>query len=265
MQRTLIPKALTLLLSVFLFVYLEASSAAWLSLLLWVLCLSLLSIPVLNPRSNFYVSTLSRGPEESPGAIALSFDDGPDPRYTPEILKALDEYGASAIFFIVGSQAEKHPELVQEILRRGHLIGNHSQTHGLNFHFQRASFYRREFDAFDKTITSITGKRCRFFRAPQGFRSPVLASALNRRGLRCIAWSARGFDSVRSDAAAILATISKDLGPGALVLLHDGAGFGGREDRRATLEVLPMLMQEVKRRGLSVRRLDHLLGESAYF
>lgn len=263
MKRTLAPKIFALLLSGLCWVYLPVLPALLVSGALFSLTLIVLTIPVLHPRSNFYVPTFSAG-EASSGLVALTFDDGPDPRYTPQILDSLEREGIRAAFFLVGSRVEAYPELVREIVARGHVVGNHSYQHGLDFHFSLPKAFHEDLDAFDRAMEEVIGKRCLMFRSPQGFRTPILADVLKARRLACIGWQTRGFDSMRTDPNSILRSIVKNLSGGSILVLHDGAGLGGGSERKATLEALPRIIEEVKARGLAFERLDKLLGIQPY-
>lgn len=264
MKRTYLPKLLALLAGLGAFSLFPFWSALGLAFGIMGITLLLLSLPVLRPRSNFYGPSLSRGRKEE-DAVALSFDDGPDPRYTPQVLEILEQEKIQAIFFVVGERAARYPELIRAIVSRGHLLGNHSYSHGPGFHFRLKNFYREEITRFDKTIQSIVGLRCRFFRPPQGFRTPLLSDVLKETRLVNIAWTSRGYDTVRKEKDRIFESVAKTLGPGSLILLHDGGGLGGLEDRQATLDVLPRIIHEGRQRGLHFQRLDRFFREAPYF
>lgn len=242
------------------------ASALLLSFGLAAACFLLVGLPVFMPSSTFYGPTISRSSGvQAEKAVALSFDDGPDPRYTRGILDYLDSESIKAIFFVVGKSAKEHPDLIREIIERGHIIGNHSYSHSHLFHFSSKAKFLDELRAFDQVIGSMCNVRCRFYRPPQGFRTPLLADLLKREKLLNIAWSNRGFDTTRTNPQAIFASLKKNLRPGSIILMHDGAGFGGRADRIASLEALGLIVREVKERGYSFQRLDRLIEEAPYF
>ncbi len=263
MKRTLIPKFFALNLSLWCWVVWPNGIGLFLSVAIFFLVFLMLSLPVFHPRSSFYVPTLSAGPGGS-DQIALSFDDGPDPRYTPKILDFLASEGIAAIFFVVGKRVQAHPDLAARILREGHALGGHSLSHGIHYHFSLPRALHRDFEAFDRILAEAVGIRCRLFRSPQGFRTPLLADVIRARKLICIGWSRRGLDSVRTDPKKILKSLLKNLSGGSVLVLHDGAGLGSREDREATLMTLPRLVSEIKARGLRFERLDAMLGVDAY-
>lgn len=199
---------------------------------------------VLCPRGQLLGPNLVR---LSPAAvrrreISLTFDDGPDPEVTPRVLELLDRYQAKASFFCIGEKAAAHPELVKEIVRRGHSVENHSYHHYNAFAFFSISKLRREVDAAQETVAAITGRSPAFFRAPAGFRSPLLDPVLASRGLRYVSWTRRGFDAVSGNSTRILRELTRGLAPGDVLLMHDSVPV--------VLSVLPALLEQVAAQGL---------------
>ena len=263
MKRTLYPKLCGLILCLLSWTIWPTAVALPLSVGIVCVLILALTLPVFDPRSNFYIPTLAVAPERS-SAIALTFDDGPDPRFTLEILDYLEREAILAAFFIVGSRARKYPEIVREIIRRGHIVAGHSYRHDNCYHFATPTRLHRDFAEFDQVVGEILGLKCCLYRAPQGFRTPILSDVLRARNLICVGWSARGFDSIRTSGQKIFRSLSKNLSGGNILLLHDGGGLGGREGREATVEALPLLVAAARAKGLRFERLDTLLGVEAY-
>jgi peptidoglycan/xylan/chitin deacetylase (PgdA/CDA1 family) len=190
------------------------------------------------------------------GEVSLTFDDGPDPEVTPRVLDLLDRAGMRATFFVIGRRARAHPRLAAEIVRRGHRVENHTDTHPSLFPFYPAPLLRREIEGAQDAIAAATGERPRLFRAPAGLRNPLLDWVLHGSGLRHVAWTRRGFDAVESDAAAVARRLLAGLAPGDILLLHDGrahgrrGGSGGNGGNPVVLEVLPRLLDALVARGL---------------
>lgn len=113
--------------------------------------------------------------------MALSIDDGPDPRYTPPILKTLKDKGARATFFVVGSQAEKHPDIITEIDLQGHGLANHTWTHPQMTKIESGQL-KAEVSATNLLISKLTGKQNEYFRPPRGELDQQAAAVLNRAG-----------------------------------------------------------------------------------
>jgi peptidoglycan-N-acetylglucosamine deacetylase len=161
-------------------------------------------------------------------AVWLTIDDGPHPEDTPQLLKLLKKHNAQATFFVIGRQVQKHPELARAILRDGHTLANHSQTHPVLFFW---SFLQtrlaREIDQGNQSSREATGKPSRWFRAPAGMANLFLHFLLCDRDMKLIGWSARGFDGLLHNTEAMAGRIHKSIQPGAIVLLHEG-----RRDRQ---------------------------------
>lgn len=201
------------------------------------------------PWSQFLVTSVWRLP--TPGAIAFTFDDGPDPETTPRVLELLARRGAKATFFVVGSRAEKHADLVRRIVAEGHALGTHTYGHSHFFHFGAPARQRADIERGIAVVERITGTAPKLFRPPQGLRTPLLRDAL--RGLPnlvCVTWTERGLDAIGRQARAIVRRIEPAVRDASIVTLHDGAGLGGTLDRAPTLEALETLLGIAEQRGL---------------
>jgi peptidoglycan/xylan/chitin deacetylase (PgdA/CDA1 family) len=175
--------------------------------------------------------------------VWLTIDDGPSAD-TAAMLDLLDRHHARATFFIIGERALQHPELMREIVRRGHTVGNHSQTHPQAWFWALGPRQMRQQIARNQsTLTEITGTAPRWFRGVVGMANPFVSAPLREHGLARVAWSARGFDAVASDPRAVLARIERGLEPGAIVLLHEGARHG------RNVETLALLLQRLDALG----------------
>lgn len=177
------------------------------------------------PRSAVFGPVLRRLPTHE-RLVWLTIDDGPS-HDTPALLDLLDAHGAKATFFLVGERAARHPELVREIARRGHGIGNHSATHPARWFWALGpSRMGREIGDTQRILGDLLGTPPRWFRAVVGMSNPFVNAVLRRHGLARVAWSARGFDGVAFDPDVAATRIERALSPGAIVLLHEGAPEG---------------------------------------
>ena len=212
----------------------------------------LLAAVGLWPRSHWLGPNWTRLPASAAARheIALTIDDGPDPVVTPQVLDLLDRHAVQATFFCIGEKAARFPELCREIVRRGHAIENHSQHHRHYFSLMGLRGITRELQTAQDTLTSLTGERPLFFRAPAGLRNPFLDPALTRLGLRLASWSSRGFDTRVGDARRIQDQLLPGLQAGAIVLLHDGNAARTLDGQPVILEVIPALLQCAATRGL---------------
>lgn len=161
-------------------------------------------------------------------AVWLTIDDGPHPEDTPRLLKLLKEHNAQATFFVIGRQVQKYPELARAILRDGHTLANHTQTHPvLYFWGFLEPWLMREIDRCNQALREATGEQPRWFRAPAGMANLFLHFLLCDRNMKLIGWSARGFDGVLHNPEAMANRIHHSVQPGAIILLHEG-----RRDRQ---------------------------------
>lgn len=182
-------------------------------------------VPVFVPRARLYAPVLDRLPVDE-RAVWLTIDDGPSGD-TAAILAALDRHRARATFFLVGERAQAHPGLVGEILRRGHGIGNHSQTHPAGrFWALGPRAMAGQIGQAQQALARLAGAPPRWFRSVVGHTNPFVAAPLRAHGLARVAWTARGYDAVDGDPVRVLQRIGRDLAPGAIVLLHEGAAHG---------------------------------------
>ena len=198
------------------------------------------------PQSRLFCPVLTRLPITQ-RAVWLTIDDGPSTQ-TLAMLDLLDRHDAKATFFVVGERAAAQPELVREIVRRGHGLGNHSATHPARWFWALPPRrIREEIERTQDILARITGTSPRWFRAVVGMSNPFVASALKRAGLTRVAWSARGFDGVVADPARVLAAVQRKLAPGAIVLMHEGASHG------RNLDAMALLLQRLNALGYRTR------------
>lgn len=164
--------------------------------------------------------------------VALTIDDGPDPRHTPTVLTLLEQYGIRATFFLIGENAVEHPALVREIADRGHHIANHTWTHPDLRHLSEAKV-RDELERTSDLLHRTTGRQPTWFRAPGGDWSAASLKVAADLGMRNMAWSVDPRDWARPGTSAIIDRILKNVRPGSIVLNHDGGG-----DRSQTVAAL---------------------------
>ena len=194
--------------------------------------------------------------------VALTFDDGPDPEWTPKILDILKEHGVKAAFFVVGKNAEDHPGLVQRILDEGHEIGNHTYSHA-NLAIMSPARMRLELNMTQRLIESITGRSTTLFRPPYNADSnptkiedlAPLKIAQEELGYTVVLEKVDPQDWARPGVNEIVERVKKLRGEGNLVLLHDAGG-----DRSQTVEALPKIIDYLQMRGDRIVSLSELLN-----
>lgn len=216
----------------------------------------------LTPRSALLGPNWTRLPESAAGRrqLAITVDDGPDPRITPRVLDLLDERGAKATFFCIGERVQRCAEIAREMVRRGHSVENHSQRHLSYFSLLGPRSLIAEIERAQDTIGLTTGQHPLFFRAPAGLRSPLLDPVLSRLGLRLASWTRRGFDTVSASAGTVLGKLTRGLGAGDILLLHDGHAAVTANGVPVILEVLPRLLDALAAAELTPVTLRAALG-----
>jgi peptidoglycan/xylan/chitin deacetylase (PgdA/CDA1 family) len=215
------------------------------------------------PRSTIFGKTVAARASRDSGAFALTFDDGPDPRHTPEISRILARRGHRATFFVLGQAVKTHPEVAATVLEDGHELACHGDDHRL-LAFATPSELRRQIAATESAVRLATGTLpARLFRPPHGIRSPWLTRVVEGCGYRICAWDGYVFDTAQPGAAAIVARVGRLLRPGAIILLHDGDGSGRGASRRQTVEALPGILDAAERRGLRALPLSTVVGGDA--
>jgi peptidoglycan/xylan/chitin deacetylase (PgdA/CDA1 family) len=197
--------------------------------------------------------------------VALTFDDGPDPRWTPAVLEALARQQARATFFCVGRAAERHPDLVRQAAAAGHEIATHLWSH----HRQtvtRDDHFAAELGRSVALLSSLAGRPVRHLRFPYGVHGRQSAGTVSRHGLRAVHWTVSSHDSRLSDPATIVARVAPALRPGAIVLLHDAIADEAEirppylATRQATIAALPALLAATRARALTPVTVDELLS-----
>ena len=188
-------------------------------------------------------------------AVALTFDDGPNPDATPPILDALRARGVKATFFILGRHAEQWPDLVKRVADEGHEIGNHGYFHR-KLHLKSPSYVRRDLELGTEMIRRASGVRPRLFRAPHGFRSPWVTPIARSLGQRTVGWSLGVWDSDRPGVDAIVQKTVDGAQPGSILLLHDGDGYDPCGDRMQTARAVPIIVDRLRDRGYRFDLLD---------
>ncbi|ETT41802.1 polysaccharide deacetylase family protein [Paenibacillus sp. FSL H7-689] len=229
------------------------------SILLWLLYLSSFYafIPSLISRL-FGFRVFRRGRSDT--QFALTFDDGPDPHYTPRLLDLLRQHQAKATFFVVGEHAASHPELIQRIHEEGHLIGIHNYIHKTNW-LMRPRTVRDQIQRTGQIIHEVTGVKTCYYRPPWGIMN--LFDFFSKKERKIVLWSSM-FEDWRSRVGAQRLTerMLKELRGGEVMLLHDRGTTLGADAHapEQMLQALEVVLQEAERLGLQSVRVDTLMG-----
>lgn len=173
--------------------------------------------------------------------IALTFDDGPHPVYTPQVLDLLKNHEAKASFFLIGKNVKDYPFIVERIKDEGHTIENHSFSHSKTIDFKSKKGWIKEIEATDFEIQKITGEKPKFFRPPYGVTTPHLAAAIRETGHLVIGWNVRSFDTSTKNPQKVVQKILRETQAGSILLLHD------RHEN--ILPILEQLLPELQRKN----------------
>ena len=188
---------------------------------------------------------------ERPGELALTFDDGPNPAWTPRLLDILASHDVRATFFLLGKFAEAEPELVRRIVAGGHLIGNHSWSHP-NLALTSASRVQEELARTSQTLEQIAGVTVRFIRPPFGARRPAVFRVARSLGMTSVLWNAMTSDWREPSAERIAELLARRIdrlerrGRAANVVLHDGSHLKLGADRGPSIAAAEQLVARYK-------------------
>ena len=190
-------------------------------------------------RKGLRFSKLMRGNPAS-RAVALTFDDGPHPQYTPKLLAILAKYNVKATFFVVGKQVEVNPSLIKLEDAAGHQIANHTYHH-VNLTRIPDDEVRVEWQACNDVVKAITGKTMRFCRPPGGDYDADVIKAAQETGLITVLWTDDPGDYASPGDRVIETRVLDRISNGGIILLHDGV--------QQTIDVLPQIIETLQRRG----------------
>jgi peptidoglycan/xylan/chitin deacetylase (PgdA/CDA1 family) len=201
------------------------------------------------PGSRLFGSALTA--PARPRELALTFDDGPNPAWTPRLLDMLASREVRASFFLLGSRAEAQPELVRQIAAAGHLIGNHSWSH-CNLALASVRRIDEELTRANQTLQQITGASIGYFRPPFGARRPEVLRAARRLGMIPVLWNAMTSDWKNPSASAIANRLINRIdclerqGQAANIVLHDGGHREPTANRAASVAAAAQLITHYK-------------------
>ncbi|MFQ5511837.1 MAG: polysaccharide deacetylase family protein [Candidatus Krumholzibacteriia bacterium] len=188
--------------------------------------------------------------------VALTFDDGPHPRYTPELLEMLEAKGIRATFFVVGRRVRQFGKVLERTFHAGHEIGNHSDRH-VPLSLLPGGFIRREIAVAEKLIVEVTGERPSFLRPPMGWFDQRVLDVARHMGYRPVVGSIHPRDSRKPGTGVIVDRIRRRVEPGAIIILHDG-GRWINSDRSQTVAAVDRITDDLVARGYRFETLSQL-------
>ena len=174
---------------------------------------------VFNISLNFFINSINSLKTDKK-IVSITFDDGPSENTTLKVLDVLARFNVQAAFFCIGKKVQANPNIVNRIIRNGHLIGNHSFTHSWKFPFSILTKILNEISLTNTTISNITGMKVEYFRPPFGITNPTIAKAISLIDMKSVGWTVRSLDSVKKWETSFN-RLTRKIRPGSIILLHD--------------------------------------------
>jgi peptidoglycan/xylan/chitin deacetylase (PgdA/CDA1 family) len=210
------------------------------------------------PQTNFLLPVISRG-QTGENMVALTFDDGPAEPTTRQILDLLDKYSVKATFFVSGINALRYPEIIKDIVSRGHSIGNHSLSHNPFLMLTGFNNLYREISAAQEILRKM-GINTRAFRPPVGIVNPKLSPILDKLGMFCVTFSCRAFDVGNLHVKDLGSKILKKVKADDIIVLHD-VPPRRKEDSMVLLPEIERLLAGIIAKGLRIVPLSDLINK----
>jgi peptidoglycan-N-acetylglucosamine deacetylase len=208
-----------------------------------------------QPSKYFWYQNVVHSVPTKEKVVALTFDDGPHPVYTRQILDILDKYHVKATFFMIGRLMDRYPDIVQEVLKRGHVIANHTYTHPSNIEADTSAQVIRELEECEQVVERMTGKRAYFFRPPRGLIDSQVFSIAQDEGYQTILWTVSADHHDAPTPELMAERVLKLNKPGGIILAHDGSFPSRWKDVAAT----PLIIERLQKKGYRFVTIPELL------
>jgi peptidoglycan/xylan/chitin deacetylase (PgdA/CDA1 family) len=224
---------------------------------------------------DLFFDTIWAGNSRIP-SVAITFDDGPSPIYTPRISTILRSCGVRGTFFLTGKNVDRYPQIAAALHEEGHMIGNHSYSHAILPLLPDAEI-EREIVLADEAIERATGCRPYLVRPPYGYRSPRVLRKLQNMGKRVVFWTTMSWDWANPSAGAIVSRTLANVKNGSIILFHDGEGkylethstlvdvvgryIFGAKDRDQTIKALPFIIIHLLNEGYRLVTVGDLVAQ----
>jgi len=194
--------------------------------------------------------------------VALTFDDGPSPEWTPQVLDELKKAQVKATFFMLGNHVERYPEIARRVLAEGHEIGNHTYDHHVLIYYKMEELEKEIKDA-EKAIKTVTGQNTRYFRPPKAWLSSREKKKIEEMGYKIVLWSLNSKDWVTYHDKQITSYILKRIQPGDIILFHDSGGVFTAEggNRTQTIKTIPRLVKKLEEKGYRFVTISELMAQ----
>lgn len=256
MSRYLIERAVFVILLICLVGLLDQYNFSWFWGLIPVLLFGMyVAYNAFHLEQQFFLKSIIKG-ESGKKGIAITFDDGPNAKITPQVLKILEKHNVKATFFCIGNSIEENPNIVKSLNDSGHIIGSHSYSHRKWIDFNSTKKWIEEIEKTNSIIKNVIGKYPRFFRPPYGVSTSHLANAIKKTEMVSIGWNIRSLDTMDNNVLEIVERSTNKLKDGCIVLFHDNLDW--------SCEVLEKFLVRVEKMNLEVVPLTNLISEKAY-
>jgi len=219
-----------------------------------------LTLLAVLPGNGFYGPVYSKAKTKEK-IVALTFDDGPYPPYTNQILDILKEYDVPATFFVVGQNAAKHPDLICRIVAEGHQLGNHTYNHIDLLKADRRTI-AAEIERTNQLLAEIVGFEPKVARPPHGFRDAVVMDVITKRGMKVVDWSVMSRDWLNPGVNVIVQRTIGNVKNGSIILLHDGDGVAASASRAQTVEATRHIIRELLQEGYTFVTVDEIINNT---
>ncbi|MFF0558101.1 polysaccharide deacetylase family protein [Streptomyces sp. NPDC004266] len=187
--------------------------------------------------------SIAHAAEAGGSAVNITIDDGPDPRWTPQMLDILEDNGVKAVFCMVGPMAKQHPDIVKRIVVEGHRLCDHTVSHDTTMDKKSVAYQKQQiFDAKKMIEDAAGGAKVEYYRAPGGAFTPDSRRLAAAAGMRPLGWNVDTKDFEQPGTASIVNTVKNELSNGPTILFHDGGGDRG-QTVAALRQVLPWLKE----------------------
>lgn len=213
------------------------------------------------PTARWYGRTftgLPRGTRQ----LALTYDDGPNDPYTLHLIDVLGRHNAQATFFMIGQYVKQRPDIVREVAKAGHVIGNHTFTHPL-LTFQSKAEIRKQLSDCRAALSEAVPEHSDLFRPPFGGRRPAVLHIARELGLKPIMWNVTAFDWEAPPAAAIEKKVTRQIRGGDVILLHDGGHKEMGANRSQTVQATDRLLKRYRDEGYEFVTIPEMMATAA--
>jgi len=193
--------------------------------------------------------------------VALTFDDGPSPDWTPRILDELKKAGIKATFFMVGHHVKRYPEIARRVADEGHTIGNHGYAHSVLLYYKPPEI-EEEIKYTELVIKEATGQTTKYFRPPKAWLRKVIKNKIKSMGYDIVLWSLNSKDWVSFNHRDIVKYLSRNIRNGDILLFHDSGDVFKAEggSRTQTVQAIPLLAKTLREKGYEFVSIEELIN-----